>query len=84
VSESADHIWLSNEDAAMAIEQLFDAVPLHYVRHGISSFGIVNAVLAIVVTVVVGVLADYVWMLYLRSKMVRNREASKTSHGRRY
>jgi hypothetical protein len=84
VSESADHIWLSTEEAAMAVEQLFDAVALRYVSYGVSNFGAAMVVLSIVVTVVVGVLADYAWMLYLRSKMVRNREASETSHGRRY
>ena len=54
----------------MAIEQLFQALPLHYLQHGITKFGAVNVVLAIVTTVVLGVLADYAWMLYLRSKMV--------------
>jgi hypothetical protein len=54
----------------MAIEQLFEALPLHYLQHGISKFGAVNIALAVVVTASLGVLADYVWMLYLRSKMV--------------
>ena len=54
----------------MAIEQLFQALPLHYLQHGITKFGAVNVVLAIVTTIVLGVLADYAWMLYLRSKMV--------------
>lgn len=55
----------------MAIEQLFEALPLHYLQHGISRFGAANVALAIFVTVALGVLADYAWMLYLRSKMVR-------------
>lgn len=55
----------------MAIEQLFEALPLHYLQHGISKFGVTNVVLALLVTAALGVLADYAWMLYLRSKMVR-------------
>ncbi|KAJ4305914.1 hypothetical protein N0V90_001447 [Kalmusia sp. IMI 367209] len=53
----------------MAIEQLFGALPLHYLQHGISKFGAANVAFAILVTAVLGVLADYAWMLYLRSKM---------------
>jgi hypothetical protein len=56
----------------MAIEQLFEAMPLHYLQHGISKFGAANIVLAAVITAALGVLADYAWMLYMRSKMVRN------------
>lgn len=55
----------------MAIEQLFQALPLHYLQHGITKFGAVNVAVAVVATVALGVLADYAWMLYLRSKMVR-------------
>jgi len=55
----------------MAIEQLFEALPLHYLQHGISKFGAANVALAVFVTAALGVLADYAWMLYLRSKMVR-------------
>lgn len=54
----------------MAIEQLFEALPLHYLQHGISKFGAGNIALAVFVTAALGVLADYAWMLYLRSKMV--------------
>jgi hypothetical protein len=54
----------------MAIEQLFEALPLHYLQHGISKFGAANIALAVVVTAALGVFADYAWMLYLRSKMV--------------
>lgn len=54
----------------MAIEQLFEALPLHYLQHGISKFGAANVVLAVLVTAALGVLADYAWMLYMRSKMV--------------
>jgi hypothetical protein len=54
----------------MAIEQLFEALPLHYLQHGISKFGVANIALAVFVTAALGVLADYAWMLYLRSKMV--------------
>jgi cytochrome P450 len=57
--------------AIMAIEQLFDALPLHYLQHGISKFGAANIAVAVLVTAALGVLADYAWMLYLRSKMVR-------------
>ncbi|KAF2867757.1 cytochrome P450 [Massariosphaeria phaeospora] len=53
----------------MAIEQLFEALPLHYVQHGISKFGVGNLVLALVITAVLGLIADYAWMLHLRSKM---------------
>ncbi|KAF2652764.1 cytochrome P450 [Lophiostoma macrostomum CBS 122681] len=53
----------------MAIEQLFEAMPLHYLQHGISKFGAANVALAVFVTAALGVLADYGWMLYLRSKM---------------
>ncbi|KAF2122592.1 cytochrome P450 [Lophiotrema nucula] len=53
----------------MAIEQLFEALPLHYLQHGISKFGAFNVVLGLFVTVALGVLADYAYMLYLRSKM---------------
>lgn len=55
----------------MAIEQLFGALPLHYLQHGISKFGAANIVLAVLTTTVLGVLVDYAWMLYLRSKMVQ-------------
>ncbi|KAF2787546.1 cytochrome P450 [Melanomma pulvis-pyrius CBS 109.77] len=53
----------------MAIEQLFEALPLHYVQHGISKFGAGNILLALFVIAAIGVLTDYAWMLYLRSKM---------------
>jgi hypothetical protein len=56
----------------MAIEQLFEALPLHYLQHGISRFGATNLALAVFVTAALGVLADYAWMLYLGAKMVRN------------
>jgi len=55
----------------MAIEQLFETLPLHYIQHGILKYGVGSIILAFFVTVAVGVLADYAWMLYLRSKMVR-------------
>jgi hypothetical protein len=55
----------------MAIEQLFETLPLHYVQLGISKYGVGSIILALFVTAAVGVLADYAWMLYLRSKMVR-------------
>lgn len=54
----------------MAIEQLFEALPLHYLQHGISKFGAGNIALAVFVTAALGLLADFAWMLYLRSKMV--------------
>lgn len=54
----------------MAIEQLFEALPLHYLQHGISKFGATSVALAVVVTAFLGVLTDYAWMLYMRSKMV--------------
>ncbi|KAF2644093.1 cytochrome P450 [Massarina eburnea CBS 473.64] len=53
----------------MAIEQLFGAFPLHYLQHGISKYGVGNIAFAVLATAVLGVLADYTWMLYLRSKM---------------
>jgi hypothetical protein len=52
------------------MEQLFEALPVHYLQHGISKFGAANIALAIFVTAALGVLADYAWMLYMRSKMV--------------
>jgi hypothetical protein len=55
----------------MAIEQIFEALPLHYLQHGISKFGAGDMALAVFVTAALGVLADYAWMLYMRSKMVR-------------
>jgi hypothetical protein len=54
----------------MAIEQLFQALPVYYLQHGISKFGAANMVLTVFVTAALGVLADYAWMLYMRSKMV--------------
>jgi hypothetical protein len=57
-------------EATMAIEQLFDALPLHYLQHGISKFGAANIALTVFATAALGVLADYAWMMYLRSKMV--------------
>lgn len=54
---------------AMAIEQIFD-LPLHHLQHGISKFGAANITVAVLVTAVLGVVVDYAWMLYLRSKMV--------------
>jgi len=35
----------------MAIEQLFEALPLHYLQHGISKFGAANVVLAVVLLI---------------------------------
>jgi hypothetical protein len=55
----------------MAIEQLFETLPLHFLQHGISKFGAENLALAAFLTVALGLFADYAWMLYLRSKMVR-------------
>jgi hypothetical protein len=54
----------------MAIEKFFETLPLHYVQHGISKYGVGSMVLAFFVTTAVGILADYAYMLYLRSKMV--------------
>jgi hypothetical protein len=50
---------------------MFEALPLHYLQHGISKFGAGNIALAVFLTALLGVLADYAWMLYIRSKMVR-------------
>ena len=55
----------------MAVEQLLEALPLHYLQHGISRFGAANVALAVFVTAALAAIADYAWMLYLRSKMVR-------------
>lgn len=54
----------------MAVTLLVDALPLHYLQHGISKFGASNVFLALFTTVLLGVLADWAWMLYLRNKMV--------------
>lgn len=56
----------------MAIEQLFEALPVHYLQHGISKFGAGNVALAVFAIAALGILADYAWMLYMRSKMVRS------------
>ncbi|KAF1935186.1 cytochrome P450 [Clathrospora elynae] len=53
----------------MAIEQVFKDLPLNYLQHGFSKFGAANIALAVLVTAALGVLADYAWMLYMRSKM---------------
>ena len=60
----------------MAVEQIFEALPLHYLQHGISKFGVGNIALAVLATAALGVLADYAWMLYMRSKMVRTPHCS--------
>jgi hypothetical protein len=60
----------------MAIEQVFEALPLHYLQHGISKFGVENIALAVLATAALGVFADYAWMLYMRSKMVRTSHCS--------
>jgi hypothetical protein len=65
----------------MAIEKIFEALPLHYLQHGISKFGAANIALAVFATAALGVLADYAWMLYMRSKMVRKPSCST---GQRY
>jgi hypothetical protein len=54
----------------MAIEQVSEALQLHYLQHGISKFGVANIALVLFVTASLGMLADYAWMLYMRSKMV--------------
>ena len=59
-----------NNYKTMAVEQLFEAVPLHYLQHGLTKYGASNIALAFLVTLGLGVLMDYAWMLYLRSKMV--------------
>jgi hypothetical protein len=65
----------------MAIEQLFQALPLHFLQHGISKFGAGNLALAAFLTVALGVFTDYAWMLYLRSKMVcSNLKTAYTHH----
>ena len=56
----------------MVIEQVFEALPLHYLQHGISKFGVGNIALAVLATAALGVFADYAWMLYMRLKMVRS------------
>jgi hypothetical protein len=60
----------------MAVEQIFEALPLHYLQHGISKFGVGNIALAVLATATLGVFADYAWMLYMRSKMVRTPHCS--------
>jgi hypothetical protein len=54
----------------MAIEQLFNVLNLRFTQHSISKFGVADFAFAGLVTVAFGILADYIWMLYLRSKMV--------------
>lgn len=53
----------------MAIEQLFEALPLHYLQHGFAKYGTASVVSAILAIAAVALVADYAWMLYLRSKM---------------
>lgn len=55
----------------MAIEQLFEALPLHYLQYGIAKFGASNLVVAFSAVLAICFFADYTWMLHLRSKMVR-------------
>ncbi|CBX98861.1 hypothetical protein IAQ61_007524 [Plenodomus lingam] len=53
----------------MAIDQLFEALPLHYLQHGFAKYGTTSVISAILTVAAVGLIADYAWMLYLRSKM---------------
>jgi len=55
----------------MAIEKVFETLPLHEFQYKISKFGAGNVFLAVLLTGALAILADYAWMLYLRSKMVR-------------
>lgn len=57
--------------AKMAVTLLFDTLPLHYLQHFLSKFGTANVLVALFTTALLGVLADWGYMLYLRSKMVR-------------
>jgi hypothetical protein len=54
----------------MAIEKLFNALNLRFTQHGISKLGVADFAFAGLVTMAFVILADYIWMLYLRSKMV--------------
>lgn len=54
----------------MAIEQLFEALPTHHLQHGIPELGAATIVSTMVLMATLGLLGDYAWMLYLRSKMV--------------
>ena len=60
----------SAELLSMAVEQLFGALPLHYLQYGISTMGPANLAFALLATVILGILGDFAWMLHLRSKMV--------------
>ncbi|KNG45430.1 cytochrome p450 [Stemphylium lycopersici] len=53
----------------MAIERFFDTLPVHFLQHDISKFGLGKTGFAVFVAATLVVLADYVWMLYTRSKM---------------
>ena len=54
----------------MAIEKVIETLPLHELQQKISKFGAANVALAALLTGALVILADYAWMLYLRSKMV--------------
>ncbi|KAF2202430.1 cytochrome P450 [Delitschia confertaspora ATCC 74209] len=53
----------------MAIEKFLEGLPLYDLQHKVSKFGAVNVALVMLLTGALAVLADYIWMLYLRSKM---------------
>lgn len=54
----------------MAIEKFIETLPLHELQHKVSRYGAGNVALAVLLTGALAILADYAWMLYLRSKMV--------------
>jgi hypothetical protein len=56
---------------AMAVEKIVHALTLHELQHKISKLGTGNVVLAVLLTGALAIIADYAWMLYLRSKMVK-------------
>lgn len=55
----------------MAIEQLLGTLPARFLRVDLSKLDVANVASTIVVIAVLGILADYAWMLNLRSRMVR-------------
>jgi hypothetical protein len=53
----------------MAIEKFIETFSLHELQHKVSKYGAGNVTLAVLLTGALAILADYAWMLYLRSKM---------------
>ena len=58
------------DTGTMAVEKLAEALLLPHLQRVVPRFGIAHVVLAVLTIATLGVLVDYAWMLYLRSRMV--------------